>query len=545
MAKRPVTVNDLLAGQVGLDVECADRVYLNGYVPGLQTPGQIVGFLSRHLGNPIPSPAVMDQIGQRFRRAVGSYAEANHIPVVRFAKGQRKVDVMRPLMRRAAATGRSQVVAIGVAQEFAQVVTASTTRSESGAPWFTFGKAQRRVTNYYFYLWDDQMGGAFIKVCAYFPYPMKIWVNGHEWSKRQATAAGIRFTELSNGFASCADPIALQAICDRFGPEAIAAFCESWLERLPLPLTPADRAAGYWWDLSMRQVEFSRTIVFTAPRHARALFETLVADNLDLGRPEQVEVIFGRKIGRKRRSTKRPQAARPGAEVFKTVIDRANQGVTVNIFYKHSRVKQYLKDGQAMRIETVVNDTTDLGVLRRLEHFDELSAKARAINHRIVEAERVGQGSVLASPAFERIAHPSVEDGRRAPALRFGDPRVQALAGALAHTLTAAVGITNRSLRAQMPALLGGGNYTTSQASYDLTRLRAKGIIERLPGRNVYHLTPAGQRFAVFYTKLHNRLLRPLMAADRSPAPLELRQALHTIDRHIDDYLDRAGVCPA
>jgi hypothetical protein len=545
MAKRLVTVNDLLAGQVGLDVECADRVYLNGYVPGLQTPGHIVGFLTRHLGNPIPSPAVMDQIGQRFRRAVDSYAEANHIPVVRFVKGQRKVDVMRPLMRRAAATGRSQVVAIGVAQEFAQVVTASTTRSESGAPWFTFGKAQRRVTNYYFYLWDEQMGGAFIKVCAYFPYPMKIWVNGHEWAKRQATAAGIAFTELSNGFASCADPVALQTICDRFGPEAIAVFCQSWLDRLPLPLTPVDRAAGYWWDLSMRQVEFSRTIVFTAPRHARAFFETLVADNLDLGRPEQVEVIFGRKIGRKRRSTKRPTATRPGAEVFKTAIDRANQGVTVNIFYKHSRVKQYLKDGQAMRIETVVNDTTDLGVLRRLEHFNELSAKARAINHRIMQAQRVGQGSVLASPAFERIAHPSVEDGRRAPALRFGDPRVQALAGALAHTLTAAVGITNRSLRAQMPALLGGGNYTTSQASYDLARLRTKGLIERLPGRNVYHLTPTGQRFAVFYTKLHNRLLRPLMAADHPPAPLELRQALHTINRHIDNYLDLAGVCPA
>jgi hypothetical protein len=145
VAKRRVTVDDLLAGQVGLDLECADRVYLNGYVPNLQVPGQIVGFLTRHLGQPIPSPALMDQIGQRFRRAVDSYAEANHIPVVRFGKGQRKVDVMRPLMRAAAATGRSQVVAIGVAQEFAQVATASTRRSESGAPWFSFGKAQCHV----------------------------------------------------------------------------------------------------------------------------------------------------------------------------------------------------------------------------------------------------------------------------------------------------------------------------------------------------------------------------------------------------------------
>jgi hypothetical protein len=549
MAKRPVTINDLLVGQVGLDIECADRVYLNGYVPNLQAPGHVVGFLTRHLGKPIPSPAVMDQIGQRFRHAVDTYAEANHIPVVRFGKGQRKVDVMRPRMARAAASGRSQVVAIGIAQEFAQATSVSTTRSVSGAPWFTFGKAQRRVTTYYFYLWDAQMGGAFIKVCSYFPYPMKIWVNGHEWAKRQATAAGIGFTELSNGFATCDDPAGLQAICDRFGPEAIAAFTERWWDRLPLPLTPADRAAGYWWDLSMRQVEFSRTIVFNQPRHARAFFETLIADNLDLGRPDNIEVIFGRRIPRRRkrrsgRSSKRPQP-RPTPDRFATAIDRDNHGVTVNVFYKHSRAKQYLKDGRAMRIETVVNDTTDLGVLRRLEHFDELAAKARAINNRIVEAEQVGQGAVLASPAFERIAHPSVQDGRRAPALRFGDPRVQALAGALANTLTAAVGITNRSLRALMPALLGGQTYTASQASYDLTRLRCKGLIERLPGRNVYHLTPDGQRFAVFYTKLHNRLLRPLMAADAPPAPLELRQALRTIDRHIDEYLDLAGVCPA
>lgn len=530
MVKRLVTVNDLLDGQVGLDLECPDRVYLNGYVPNLQVGGQIVTFLTRHLGNPIPSPALLDQIGQRFRRAVDSYAEANHIPVVRFTKGQRKVDVMRPYLDRAAASGRSQVAAIGLAQEYAQVATARTWHTEAGVPQFAFGRAQRRVSCVYFYLWDEQMGPTFIKVCTYFPYPMKIWVNGHEWAKRQATAAGIGFTELSNGFASATDPDRLQAICDRFGPGAVRVFAERWWARLPLPLTATDRAAGYWWDLSMRQVEFSRTIVFTAPRHARGFFEALIADNLDLGRPDQVEVIFGRKI---LRST-------PGT--FKTVIDTRTHGVTVNAFYKHSRIKQYLKDGRAMRIETVINDTRDLGVLRRLEHFDELSAAARDVNRRMVEAERVGQGCVLASPAFERIAHPSLQDGRRTPALRFGDPRVQALAGALAHTLTAATGITNRSLRAQMPGLLDGPTYTTNQASYDLTRLRLKGLIQRLPGRNVYRITPDGQRFAIFYTKLHNRLLRPLMTADTPPAPLPLRQALHTIDRHIDDYLDQARI---
>jgi hypothetical protein len=542
MAKRLVTVNDLLDGQVALDLECPDRVYLNGYVPNLQVPGQVVLFLTRHLGNPIPSPALLDQIGQRFRRAVDSYARSNRIPVVHFTRGQRKVEVMRRYLERAAASGRSQVAAIGWAQEYAQVATARTGHTNTGVPQFAFGKAQRRVSCVYFYLWDEQMGPAFIKVTTYFPYPMKIWVNAHEWAKRQATVAGIRFTELSNGFASTDDPAGLQAICDRFGPAAVRVFAERWWARLPLPLTGADRAAGYWWDLSMRQVEFSRTVVFTTPRHARAFFEALVADNLDLGRPDQVEIIFGRH-SRPRRRTRRHADTTP--EVFKTVIDTRAEGVTVNAFYKHSRIKQYLKDGRAMRIETVVNDTTDLGVLRRLEHFDELATKARDVNRRMVQAERVGQGAVLASPAFERIAHPSLVDGRRIPALRFGDPRVQALAGALAQTVSAATGITNRSLRAQMPTLLGGTGYTSAQASYDLTRLRLKGLIARLPGRNLYRITPDGQRFAVFYTKLHNRLLRPLMAADAPPAPLPLRQALRTIDRHIDNYFDEARVFAA
>ncbi|HZO67774.1 MAG TPA: hypothetical protein VFB74_22480 [Kribbellaceae bacterium] len=132
MAKRPVTVNDLLDGQVALDLDCPDRVYLNGYVPNLQGAGQFVIFLTRHLGYPIPSPALMDQIGQRFRRAVDSYARANHIPVVRFTKGQRKIDVMRRYLNVAAASGRSQVAAIGWAQEYAQVAAARTWHTATG-----------------------------------------------------------------------------------------------------------------------------------------------------------------------------------------------------------------------------------------------------------------------------------------------------------------------------------------------------------------------------------------------------------------------------
>jgi hypothetical protein len=535
MGARVVTVSEILDGHVALDIECLDRVYLNAYVPILQSSGQVVAFMTQYLDLPIPSPAVFDKIGQKFRRSVASFAEANHIPWVTFAKDARKADVMAPYLKQAAATGRSQVAAIGVAQEFQRVWTAYQRDTKTAAPQYTFTKADRRVTCYYFYLWDENFGPAFIKVCAYFPYPAKIWINGHEWAKRQAAKAGIGFTELSNGFASCDDPAALQEICDRLQPGTIEVFAQRWLNRLPLPFGRADQRAGYWWEISMRQVEVSRTLVFDAPRRARAFFEALIADNLDVGRPANVEIIFNRHI---RRDT-------PG--VFRTAIDRPvigpdSGGVVLNLFYKHSRIKQYLKDGRAMRIETVVNAPRDLGCNARLPNLSELQDKARACNRRILETERAGQGTVLASPAFERIAHPSADaDGRRTPALRFGDPRVQALAGALCTTLLAASGITNKSLRALMTGLLHAP-YTPGQMTYDLRRLRLTGLIRRIEHTNRYVLTPDGAKVAIFYTKLHNRLLRPLLAADQLQAPAELRSALRTIDHQINSYITRARI---
>ncbi|HZE14632.1 MAG TPA: hypothetical protein VE197_02380 [Mycobacterium sp.] len=388
-----VTVNDVLDGHVDLDLECPDRIYLNGYVPNLQVGGQVVSFMTAHQGYPIPSPAIMEKLGVAFRRAVQRFAADNEIPMVRFGKDDRKIELMRPYLAGQACTGRSGVAAIGLAQEFQNVFASVPRLGNNGVPWFSFYKADRRVTCFYFYVWDADFGPAFIKICTYFPYPIKVWLNGHEWAKRQAAKAGIGFSELSNGFANCADPAALQATCDRLGPGAITVFFARWMSQLPLPLTAADRAAGYWWELSMRQIEVSRTLVFDAPRHARSFFEALVADNLDIGRPDSVELIFAGP----------PRGGRPRKLdcVPKTKVVTRGTEVTVNAFYKSSRIKQYLKDGRALRIETVVNSPADLRCQRRLVHLDELQARARAVNRRLLDTERVGQGCVLASPAFE------------------------------------------------------------------------------------------------------------------------------------------------
>jgi hypothetical protein len=210
----------------------------------------------------------------------------------------------------------------------------------------------------------------------------------------------------------------------------------------------------------------------------------------------------------------------------------------------HSALKINLKEGRALRIETVVNSPDDLGVKRRLCHLDELQVKARAANTRLLAVQKAGQDCAISAPLFERVALPSLHEGQRIPALRLGDPRVMALAGALCVLVHTVVGFTNRSLCAQVSSLLGGP-YTSTQTTYDLRRLRMKGLIRRVEGQNRYVLTPDGVRVAAFYTKLHRRLLEPLLEADKPPAPLELRRALRVIDGAINDYIARARIRPA
>jgi len=531
-----VSAAEMVAGHVTLDISCIDRLYLNGYVPRLQTAGGIIYFFHEHRKNPIVSPALFEPIGAKFRKDVRDWAEANGIPLVAFKSGERKADVMAPYLDAAAASGRSQVAAVGCAQEFQGVWTARKRDTDPGKPpQFSFTREQRRVSVFYVYIWDEAMGGGFIKICTYFPYPVKAWVNGHEWAKRQALADGLEFSELSNGFASCDDPAALQDICDRFGPGHVQAWFERWMAGLPLPLTTADRAGGFWWELSMRQVETSRTLVFDAGVHARAFFESLLCENMDLGRPENAELLF-------RRGETRGFPSGPPPGGFKTKIDQYCELVTMNVFYKHSRVKQYLKDGTALRIETVINNPSDLRINRRLDNLPELQDKARAINAFLLETETAGQDTVLVSPAFERITRPTVtDDGRKAPALRFGDLRAQALAGAIAAMLFTVPGITNRTLRGLMTGLLNRP-YSMNQASYDLARLSRNGLIARVPGRNRYTLTRDGLLFACFYTRVYNHILRPLMAPDRPNAPPGLTAALDTLDQLVAEHAARARV---
>lgn len=286
-------VKDVLTNKIALDIECVDRVYLNGYVKSLQMPGGLINFIREQMGFPIPSPMLLAPVSQAFRAAVEKFAEAQGLSIVNFAQGEEKDETARAHL--AKFKKRSGVVLIGKAQEKTSGYTAS--RQEQGKRvWFDYSRRDVFVTHYYFYILDENFGLFFIKVCTYFPFDVKVCFNGHEWAKQQLRQGGIGFEALSNGFLSCEDPAHLQQICYQLNAEKIQALFEHWVEQIPWPLSVEQRAAGYSHLLSIWQMEVSRTQVFRDPEQGWALVENLIRDNLDLGRPERVSLIFERKV---------------------------------------------------------------------------------------------------------------------------------------------------------------------------------------------------------------------------------------------------------
>jgi hypothetical protein len=292
----------LLRDHVTLTCRSVDRIFLQAYVPKLQSVGWVCQFLHWQRGFVIPSSAAFGKIGDEYVRAVHRFAEANNIPVIHFGKGDIKEEIARPLLEAAAAAGgEGRVVLVGIAQEKAPVWRSWKAKGQQQAahPHLEWGRQMAFINHFYFYLWDPEWGGVVWKTNAYAPFPIWTWLNGHTWAQRQCEKAGVGYTAMDNGFAACDDPAALQRICDRLGSGAVKSFFWRWLRRLPSPFTTADLHAGYTYELAFRQFEVSDTRVFDRPAGGRAFFEGLIRDHLDVGRPDQMSLIFDRRINRR------------------------------------------------------------------------------------------------------------------------------------------------------------------------------------------------------------------------------------------------------
>jgi DNA-binding PadR family transcriptional regulator len=524
----PRSVAEVIGKHVTLEVEGIDRMYLNVYQPKLQAPKQAAWFFRFHRGQPVASSVPMGIMSNAFLAQIDGFVEKHNIPVVHFRKGQRKDDVAAE--HRACFQGTEGILFLGKAQEKASVFRTEKRTDAAGKkyPWIV--KSTAMVNQLYFYCIDEDFGPFFLKFSTYFPYNAKLCINGHEYVKRQLAKEGIAFEPLDNGILSCVDPKRLQEICDSLSAAKINALLRKWLAKLPHPYTAVDRQAGHRYDISILQAEFSLTQVLDRPQTGRIFFEEVIRENLDLGRPDQVQLIFQRRV---KKDT-------PGR--FRTRVLTAGVVPSLHVDYKTTKIKQYHKEGRGLRTETTINNPCDFNIGKRLHNLPALRKIGFQANRRLLDVQQISHDCTIGEEAFRRVNEPVVMDGQRASALRFADPQVLALFNALLVFRLLPRGFSNRELRDHWAPLVGktSQSITPGQMTYHLRRLRLHGLIQRLPKSHRYRVTDQGWRTILFCTRCHNRLLRPGLTQVllEQPAPgTKLRRRFDQLDQAIEQWL--------
>lgn len=531
-SRTPQSVEEVLRDHVVLELEAIDRMYLNVYVPTLQAVEGVLKFIRIHRGHPVASTAMVEPITRRFVESIERYVENNKIPMITFEKGQRKDDIAN--QRRSAFTRDEGVVFVGKAQEKCVVYRTEkrhNARTRKAYAWIV--KSTALVNHYYFYCLDRDFGPFFLKFCSYFPYNAKLCLNGHEYVKRQLKQKQIEYTALDNGVLSCEDPKRLQILCDGLSGEKIDALLRKWLRILPHPFATKDRQAGYRYQLSILQIELSLTQVLDRPVSGRIFFEEVIRENLDIGRPKQVQLIFARWVTRRT----------PGP--FRTRVITDGVIPSLHIDYKGTRIKQYHKEGRALRTETTINNTRDFYIGKSLCNLPALRQIGFQANRRLLQVEKLSHDCILSEETFQKVNRPVQVESQRASALRFADPQVQALWSALLLFQLLPTGFSNRNLRENLAPLLGKkpADLTQGRMTYQLRRLRLHGMIERIPKSHRYRLTDLGLRTGWFFTRTYSRILRPGISRilPELPAPNDpLRRCFDKLDQEVKSWVEGA-----
>ena len=469
--------------------------------------------------------------------AIDRFIVDHEIPVVRFVKGDVKEDIAREYFKRAEREGRYGVVLIGVAQEKTTAWRGWREGGPDGHPHFEYRRQSVFVNHYYFYIRDPEWGPSFIKTVAYAPFSVWVYLNGNEWAKQQAAKRGIEFKALDNGFAACEDPAAL---ADDL-PSALGRGRAGVLRALAGAAAVAVHGRR---TVAAATAMSSRSGSLRSPTRACSTGPPPVAPGLSTRCPTSSR--SGART-RSRSCSAATSRAEPRDASTPSVIT-AGVEAAIQVHYRASKVKQYFKHGRALRTETTVNDTHDFGVGRRLtpDNWDALVQIGHDINQRLLDHQLDACQCAPDATTLERVVLPSTHDGLPAPGLRFGEPRTMALLACLCCYQHLFAGLTNRSLRELIAALIPG--YNARQMTYDLRRLRRKGFIQRIPRSQRYVLTSEGRRLAVFFTKTYTRIVNPALAELDPTLPTDIAQraplatAWRTFERALEDKIKHAAI---
>jgi hypothetical protein len=535
-------LSELLGHQVEFSYTAWDRIVLNGYLDRLQRPENIVYCFREVVGVPAVTPEVLMSRTAPYRAWVAKFASERGIPLLAAPKDQRKEDIAAPYYRRfKEAEG---VVCIRSSVEQGRTFLSYTPRfpPPSADPHYRVITAGRkRFLHYYFYLLDSVLGPMSLRIGAFLPFTLACFLNGHSYLAQELTRQGISFRKDDHAFLAVADEAALAAANERFTPHLIEQRCDHWARQLAPSFSAKERAAlplGYRYSIA--PIELATEVIFQRSAPLRALFQRATALGVLLGGADRTTNLCGRRI------THRYQGK------LQTVLDRRNAGQPIlRSYYQSSFVKQYQKGDRLLRTETGLKDTHHLSIGRHLEHLPELRERMLATNTRYLETQAEILASTVDAGDLRALAQPIMLGRRRVPGLKLEDDRVLRLLEILLHPGTFVADWTTGEVHARLLGrhLLTDADDRLSQLRYDLGKLRAHGLIERIGTSRRYRLTRRGLKLGVLLVKLRTRLLGPLTSLAVATQPghptrshREVEAAFRQVDAALNQLCDTLGL---
>ena len=360
----------------------------------------------------------------------------------------------------------------------------------------------------------------FVRMCPYFPFSARLCLNQHHWLANRMAAEGLRFRQCGNAFLTCSDPTRLHALAESLTADDLERCGQRWLPALTPFFTPAERRyAAVHHRLFFAQVEYCDNLIF----HRRAALDALGARLLDanrtIGQPTKITTIFGRQVTRRYRGLRQ------------TVIEDLDlPNPVIRSYHRDGSIKQYVRDHLLLRTEAVTNNVTDYGLPKAVAQLPPLRRTMAAITDRYLDVQQDILETFVDLGQLHQLAQPTrLPNGRRIPGLKLDHPRQLALMHALVRFAHIAAGdtFTTRDLHLSTAAALDAAPdpYRLASLRYDLLKLRAKGLVTKVPHSRRYRLRPQGYRVCVLFLKLFDRVYAPLTAGLLRPVAADARLA--------------------
>jgi hypothetical protein len=501
---------------------CFDRILLNAVIQPFQQPERVVGFFGTYRAQYPVSRDVLRGISGQFHKWVENRSQKWRAPIVEAPAGRRD-EFVTPYFRHAKA---DQVTVILKAREPARIMIAIGTPRDNR---WHLQIAQRWVTQYNFYVNDRRWGRIFVRVCPYFPFSARVCLNQHHWLANRLREEGIQFQQCSNAFLNCKDPKRLQELADSLSSRDLATCAHKWLAAFTPFFTEKERReAGCQHRLFFAQIEYCDNLIFHRRAALDRLGQRLLDANRTIGQPNKITTIFGRKVTKQYRGK------------LQTVIEDLDlPNPVIRSHYGSGFIKQYVRDYLNLRTEPATNNVADYGIKKAIENLPALRAKLSSIIDNYLNIQQDILETFVDRGQLRQLAQPTVlPNGKRIPGLKVDHPRQLALMHALVRFANIAAGntFTTSEIYPHTLKALGSApdDYSLAALRYDLSKLRAKQLVNKLPRSRRYQLTPQGYSLCLVFLKLFERIYAPLTAGLLRPVPGD-----HKLQQQRQSQLDR------